>query len=157
MFRPALLTLLLAMPLHAQDAGPSDHLREGIDSCIQGTSTPTVIISTLTAKGWRQSDVKDETITLSPAADDTVFVVMDHDGYFCDIQSTTVGVATASDILAKMLTAANVPDITTTKTEDGCTHLNLPNGTYITVYAGGPDPNCTSATDSRVRFDYFSE
>jgi CubicO group peptidase (beta-lactamase class C family) len=154
--KSALATLLLATPLHAQDAGPTDRILEGLVACYTGTGDTNATVTVLKSQGWVQSDAEEGMIYLS-APDDTTFVYMDASGYFCDTESTTIDSATASEVLATMLQSADVTAIEYNKTPEGCTQLGLPDRTTATITSGGNDPTCGSDTDSAIRFEFASE
>ena len=153
---PLLAALFLATPAMAQDATPTNALLVGLDACFTGAGDTTATVTTLKKQGWVQSDAEQGFIYMT-GPDDVTIVTMDAYGYVCQTQSVDFGTDTATKVLASLLQANDITAIETTKTTDGCTHLGLPDGTYISITSAGKDPTCGSDTTSAIRFDFFSE
>jgi hypothetical protein len=153
--RAALLTLL-ASPALAQDADPNNQLVEGYLACMSGAGqtdlTQAMLVDALL---WtRSDDGEDGLIYFYPGAGEQTFVYMAEDGSFCHVESTTVGSATASELVATSLAPPEGAAFEYATDDMGCARLDFATGVTATITSGGNDPVCDSETDSGVRFDF---
>lgn len=156
MIRPLALLTLLATPSLAQDADPANQLTEGYLACMSGGGqvdlTQTMLVDALQ---WTRSDEgEDGLIYFYPGAGEATFIFIAEDGSFCQVESTGIDSATASEILAKTLAPPDGAPFDYSKDDMGCTRLDFDTGVTATITSGGNDPTCASETDSAVRFQF---
>lgn len=154
MIRFVLLAAVLATPAFAQDADPANQLVEGYMACMSGGGQVDLTQAMLEAAQWTRSEGGEEgLIYFNPGVGEDSFIMMADDGSFCHVESTSIGSATASEIVAAALGGEEGAPFVISKDDMGCTRLDFDTGVSATITSGGNDPTCGSDTDSGVRFE----
>jgi hypothetical protein len=139
------------LPVWADEAAI---LREGIEGCYTTVGEDATVTHDLMFEtfGWEgDTDPEMGLGFLYPQQDSQVFITLALDGSFCQVESATIGSATASEHLRLVLDQFG-QEVEYDKDEMGCTRLNLGDGYAVTITSGGNDPTCGSDENSALRF-----
>jgi hypothetical protein len=168
MIRPALLALMLATPVAAQDMSILESQLRNLDeeqdsqalvpliaACLLGGGDAEVTATLFTDAGWtRTDDAEMGVVSLVPAWGDP-YVTLYQDGAICDVTSDELSLMRADQSLIPLLTAAQF-QVARTDVPSGCIAYDVGNGVVAEMSSAGNDPQCRSDDSSNIRFTFAS-
>jgi hypothetical protein len=148
------------LPALAQDAGPAEFFRQGIEACLTGGGALGPTSAILAQAGWAPDFASEEGTfgfkPVLPGAGDETYVFLSDMGDFCHAESLVTGTEAARAALESLL-ANGASGLTVSETGTspaGCPTLTLSSGAIVEIASAGNDPVCQSDANSALLFVY---
>ncbi len=163
MIRLALLSLLLAAPVAAQewstvefiagdldDSDPIKAYRSAVAACLAGRGDPAATAARFAEAGWTVTEEAEPGLTRIASADPNLYVLTASDGSFCAATSEALGTDSAT---GNVMTIAGAAGLALDSAMDSdCTILRLAPEVTAEITSSGNDPVCFDEKTSSVRF-----
>ena len=163
MIRAALLALLLATPVAAQewstvefmardldDSDPIKAYRSAVAACLAGRGDAARTAALFTDAGWTFTKDSEPGLDVFDSADPNLYVLAAGDGSFCAAYSEALG--TESAIGNVMIVAGAAGLALDSASDSECTILRLAPEVTAEITSSGNDPVCFDEKTSSVRF-----